>query len=39
MMTSQTASPRLTPTFVEAVAYAAEKHGPQTLKGSDIPYL
>jgi hypothetical protein len=28
-MTSQTASPRLTPAFVEAVQYAAEKHGAQ----------
>ena len=25
--------------FVEAMAYAAEKHGTQTRKGSDIPYL
>ena len=32
-MTSQTASPRLTSTFVEAVEYAAEKHGTQTRKG------
>jgi (p)ppGpp synthase/HD superfamily hydrolase len=39
MMTSQTTSPRLTPKFVEAMAYAAEKHGTQTRKGSDIPYL
>ena len=38
-MTSQTASPRLTPKFVEAMAYAAEKHGTQTRKGSEIPYL
>jgi (p)ppGpp synthase/HD superfamily hydrolase len=38
-VTSQTTSPRLTPKFVEAVAYAAEKHGTQTRKGSDIPYL
>lgn len=38
-MTSQTATPRLTPKFVEAMAYAAEKHGTQTRKGSDIPYL
>jgi (p)ppGpp synthase/HD superfamily hydrolase len=37
-MTSQTVSPRLTPTFVEAVQYAAEKHATQTRKGSDIPY-
>ena len=32
-------SPRLTPKFVEAVQYAAEKHATQTRKGSDIPYL
>jgi (p)ppGpp synthase/HD superfamily hydrolase len=38
-MTSHTASPRLTPLFVEAVAYAADKHATQTRKGSDIPYL
>ena len=38
-MTSQTTSPRLTPKFVEAMAYAAEKHGTQTRKGGDIPYL
>jgi (p)ppGpp synthase/HD superfamily hydrolase len=38
-MTSQTASPRLTPKFVEAMSYAAEKHGTQTRKGSEIPYL
>lgn len=38
-MPSQTASPRLTPTFIEAVRYAAEKHANQTRKGSDIPYL
>jgi len=38
-MTSQTASPRLTSRFVEAMSYAAEKHGTQTRKGSDIPYL
>ncbi|MGB7145845.1 MAG: HD domain-containing protein [Mycobacterium sp.] len=38
-MTSQTTSPRLTPKFVEAMAYAAEKHATQTRKGSDIPYL
>jgi (p)ppGpp synthase/HD superfamily hydrolase len=39
MMTSQTTSPRLTPKFVEAVAYAADKHANQTRKGSGIPYL
>jgi (p)ppGpp synthase/HD superfamily hydrolase len=38
-MTSQTASPRLTPKFVEAMAYAAEKHATQTRKGGDTPYL
>jgi (p)ppGpp synthase/HD superfamily hydrolase len=38
-MTRQTASPRLTPKFVKALAYAAEKHGTQTRKGDDIPYL
>jgi len=38
-MTSQTASPRLTSRFVEAMSYAAEKHGTQTRKGSDIPCL
>jgi (p)ppGpp synthase/HD superfamily hydrolase len=38
-MTSQATSPRLTPKFVEAMAYAAEKHATQTRKGSDIPYL
>ena len=37
-MTSQTAAPRLTPVFVEAVRYAAEKHGTQTRKASEIPY-
>jgi (p)ppGpp synthase/HD superfamily hydrolase len=38
-MTSQTTSPRLTPRFTEAMAYAAEKHVTQTRKGGDIPYL
>ena len=38
-MTSQTASPRLTPKFVKAMAFAAEKHATQTRKGSEIPYL
>ena len=38
-MTGQTTSPRLTPKFVEAVAYAADKHANQTRKGSGIPYL
>jgi (p)ppGpp synthase/HD superfamily hydrolase len=35
----ETTSPRLTPAFVEAVRYAAEKHGTQTRKASDVPYL
>jgi (p)ppGpp synthase/HD superfamily hydrolase len=38
-MTSQTTSPRLTPRFTEAMAYAAEKHATQTRKGGAIPYL
>jgi (p)ppGpp synthase/HD superfamily hydrolase len=38
-MTSQTTSPRLTSKFVEAVAYAHEKHKDQVRKGSGIPYL
>ena len=38
-MTSQSTSPRLTPKFTEAMAYAAEKHASQTRKGGDIPYL
>lgn len=38
-MLSQAASPRLTPKFVEAVAYAADKHGSQTRKAGDVPYL
>lgn len=32
-------APRLTPTFVEAVQYAAEKHATQTRKGTNTPYL
>jgi (p)ppGpp synthase/HD superfamily hydrolase len=39
MMASQTATPRLTPKFDEAMAYAADKHRNQTRKGSGIPYL
>ena len=35
----ETTLPRLTPAFVEAVRYAAEKHGTQTRKASDVPYL
>jgi (p)ppGpp synthase/HD superfamily hydrolase len=38
-MTSQATTPRLTPKFDEAMAYAAKKHATQTRKGSDIPYL
>jgi HD domain len=38
-MTTQTTSPRLTPKFAEALAYVYEKHGAQTRKGGDIPYL
>jgi (p)ppGpp synthase/HD superfamily hydrolase len=38
-VTSQTASPRLTRKFVDAMGYAAEKHGTQTRKATDIPYL
>src|ERR1700678_3194311 len=38
-MTSQTKSPRLTPKFTEAMAYAAEKHRHQTRKGGGTPYL
>jgi hypothetical protein len=32
-MTNQTTSPRLTPKFDDAMAYAAEKHRNQTRKG------
>ena len=38
-MNGQPVSPRLTPAFVDALQYAMEKHGRQTRKGSDIPYL
>ncbi|UQX11481.1 HD domain-containing protein [Candidatus Mycobacterium methanotrophicum] len=38
-MPAETTSPRLTPKFVEAVRYAAEKHGSQIRKASDVPYL
>jgi (p)ppGpp synthase/HD superfamily hydrolase len=38
-MNGQPVSPRLTPAFVDAIQYAMEKHGRQTRKGSDIPYL
>jgi (p)ppGpp synthase/HD superfamily hydrolase len=38
-MNGQPVSPRLTPAFVDAIQYAIEKHGRQTRKGSDIPYL
>jgi (p)ppGpp synthase/HD superfamily hydrolase len=39
MMTSQTAAPRLTAKFDEAMVYAAEKHRTQTRKGGGVPYL
>jgi (p)ppGpp synthase/HD superfamily hydrolase len=38
-MVQQTTSPRLTTRFVDALAYAAEKHNDQTRKGGDIPYF
>ncbi len=38
-MSSQAESPRLTPKFVEALAYAADKHAMQTRKASEVPYL
>lgn len=36
---AETTSPRLTSKFVEAAQYAAEKHGTQTRKASNVPYL
>ena len=36
-MTSQTTSPRLTPKFVEAMAYAAEKHAQPDTQGQRHP--
>lgn len=38
-MASQAASPCLTPKFVDALAYAADKHATQTRKASQVPYL
>ncbi len=38
-MTIQTATPRLTQKFVEALQYAADKHLRQTRKASEVPYL
>ena len=38
-MTHQTASPRLTPKFIEAFVYAADKHAGQTRKASGVPYI
>ena len=38
-MPSQAESPRLTLKFVEALAYAADKHALQTRKASEVPYL
>ncbi len=32
-------SPRLTTKFVEALAYAADKHATQTRKASEVPYI
>ena len=36
---SPTASPRLGPKFHEALGYAADLHGTQTRKASDVPYI
>lgn len=38
-MANRAASPRLTPKFVEALAYAAGKHAAQTRKASEVPYI
>lgn len=38
-MTKETAAPRLTRKFTEALTYAADTHQHQTRKGGDIPYL
>ncbi|MDR3655046.1 MAG: HD domain-containing protein [Mycobacterium sp.] len=38
-MANQTATPRLTQKFVEALQYAADKHLRQTRKASEVPYL
>ena len=38
-MAHPTASPRLTPKFVAALGYAAQKHALQTRKASEVPYI
>jgi (p)ppGpp synthase/HD superfamily hydrolase len=38
-MANQPASPRLTPKFVDALVYAAEKHAAQIRKASEVPYV
>ncbi len=38
-MADETASPRLSPKFVDALGYAAGKHALQTRKASEVPYL
>ncbi len=38
-MAGQTASPRLTPKFTDALGYAARLHATQTRKASEVPYL
>ncbi len=38
-MAHQAASPRLTPKFVDALRYAAQKHALQTRKASEVPYI
>lgn len=38
-MADQTAYPRLTRKFVDALGYAADKHALQTRKASEVPYL
>lgn len=38
-MADQPSPPRLTPKFVDALGYAAEKHATQTRKASEVPYL
>src|SRR4051794_4859847 len=38
-MPEQTATPKLTERFDEALGYASQLHRTQTRKGGDIPYL
>lgn len=38
-MSEQTATPKLTERFSEALRYAEQKHRHQTRKGGDIPYI